>query len=175
MPLDGVFGRDSGWKKLHLGVNAAGMIVAQVLTDSNVDDAKIGGELIGAVEGPIARVIGDAAYDTVSIYEAATARGAAVVVPPARTAKVSKRGPRSAVRDRTISRAKEVGRRSWKSESGYHQQSRVENAMFRYKSIIGGRLRARGEGSQTVEAAVACNILNRMIELGGPASYSIGA
>ncbi len=29
-----------GWKKLHLGVDGTGAIVAQVLTDSNVDDAK---------------------------------------------------------------------------------------------------------------------------------------
>ncbi len=31
-----------GWKKLHLGVNRAGIIVAQALTSSNVDDATTG-------------------------------------------------------------------------------------------------------------------------------------
>ncbi|MCP3915309.1 MAG: IS5 family transposase [bacterium] len=163
-----------GWKKLHPGVDEAGVIVAQLLTESNIDDATNGEKLIDAVVGPIARVIGDAAYDTVSMYESANGRGAAVVVPPARTAKVSKRGPRSAARDRTIARVKEVVRRRWKSESGYHQQGRVENAMFRYKSIIGDRLRARTEGAQAVEAALACNVLNRVLELGRPASVAIG-
>ena len=35
-------------------------------------------------------------------------------------------------------------------------------------------MRARGEKAQRVEAVIACNILNRMIELGRPESYSIG-
>lgn len=38
-----------GWKKLHLGVDRAGLIVAQVLTDSNVDDANTGVDLIRQV------------------------------------------------------------------------------------------------------------------------------
>ncbi len=56
-----------------------------------------------------------------------------------------------------------------------HQQARVENAFFRYKSIVGDRLRARSSTSQETEARIACNILNRMTELARPASYSIGA
>ncbi len=69
----------------------------------------------------------------------------------------------------------EVGRRQWKKESGYHRQGTVENAFFRYKSIIGDRLRARHSKAQEAEALLACNILNRMTELGRPASYAIGA
>ena len=38
---------------------------------------------------------------------------------------------------------KETGRRRWKQMSGYHGQARVENAFFRYTSIIGDGLRAR--------------------------------
>ena len=34
------------------------------------------------------------------------------------------------------SRVNEVGRRRWKKEAGYHRQAWVENAFFRYKSII---------------------------------------
>ena len=51
-------------------------------------------------------------------------------------------GPRSPTRDRTITLVKTLGRRQWKKVSGYHRQSRVENAFFRYKSIIGDSLRA---------------------------------
>ena len=36
---------------------------------------------------------------------------------------------------------KKLGRRRWKKASGYHRQNRVENAFFRYKSIIGDGLR----------------------------------
>ena len=67
-----------------------------------------------------------------------------------------------------------AGRRRWKKEAGYHRQARVENAVFRYKSIIGEALRARAAGGQVVEASLACHVLNRMTEIGRPASYSIG-
>ena len=69
---------------------------------------------------------------------------------------------------------KRIGRRRWKKESGYHRQARVENAFFRYKSIIGEVLRARTTGGQVAEALLACNALNRMTELGRPQSYSVG-
>ena len=64
---------------------------------------------------------------------------------------------------------------AWKKESGYHRQARVENAFFRYKSIIGDRLRARHPKAQKAEALIACNILNGMTALGRPASCAIGA
>ncbi len=70
-------------------------------------------------------------------------------------------------------RVRKIGRRRWKKESGYHRQARVENAFFRYKSIIGDRLLARHSKAQKTEAMVACNILNRMTELARSASYAI--
>ena len=88
---------------------------------------------------------------------------------------VSRHGPRSAARDRTITSVKTLGRRRWKKASRYHRQARVENAFFRYKSIMGGRLRARHSKAQKIEASIACNILNRMTELGRPASFAIGS
>ena len=163
-----------GWKKLHFGVDGSGAIVAHVLTAGSADDATTGLTLIDAVEGNISRVTADTAYDTIAIYGAAGARGATVVVPPTKTAAVSRRRPRASARDHTILRVKKVGRRQWKKEAGYHRQARVENAFFRYKSIIGGRLRARHPMAQETEAAIACNILNRMTELGRPASFAIG-
>ncbi len=162
-----------GWKKLHLGVDRCGVIVAQVLTDSNVDDARTGLDLIEQVEGRVACITADPAYDTIAIYDAALARGAKVVVPPTKNAVVSGRGPRSIMRDRTIRKVKKVGRRQWKKVSGYHRQGTVENAFFRYKSILRDRLRARHPKAREAEALIACNILNRMFELGRPTSEAI--
>ncbi len=163
-----------GWKKLHVGVDRSGVIVAHALTDAPVDDATTGITLIEAVDGDIVSVTADAAYDTIAFYETATARGATVVVPPNKTARVSRRKPRSSARDRTIKKMKKIGRRRWKKEAGYHRQARVENAFFRYKSIIGGGLRARSPGGRVTEAVIACNVLNQMTEAGRPESYSIG-
>ena len=152
----------------------SGVIVARALTEASVDDATTGIDLIAAVDGDMASVTADAAYDSIAFYDAAGARGAQVVVPPTKTARVSRRRPRSSARDRTIRMVKDIGRRQWKKASGYHRQALVENAFFRYKSIIGTGLRARTPGGQRAEALLACNILNRMTDLGGPESYDIG-
>jgi IS5 family transposase len=160
-----------GWRKLHLGVDADGTIVAQCLTDSNVDDATTGMKIIGGLKNKLRSVTADAAYDTRPFYDAAAKRGADVVVPPTKAATVG--GRRCPDRKRTIARVNAVGRRRWRKESGYHRQGRVENAFFRYKTIIGDRLRARDASAREVEARVACNILNVMTELGRPASVAI--
>ena len=137
-----------GWRKLHLGVDRSGVVVAQALTEATVDDASTGITLIEAAAGDLGSVTADAAYDTVGFYDAAGARGATVVVPPTSTANVSRHGPRSSARDRTILVVKKCGRRQWKKASGYHRQARAENAFFRYKSILGDDLRARTPPAQ---------------------------
>jgi IS5 family transposase len=159
------------WKKLHLGVDRSGVIVAEVLTDGNADDARTALGLIDEMD-EIESFTADAAYDTIAIYDAAAAHGAKVIVPPRKTATRSKR---PTARNRTVRRVRKVGRRQWKKESGYHQQARVENTFFRYKSIIGDRLRARHPRSQAAEAVIACNLLNRMAKFGWPESFAIGS
>ena len=162
-----------GWKTRHLGVDRSGVIVARALTEASVDDATTGITLIEAVDGALGRVTADAAYDTVGFYEAAGARRATVVVPPTSTANVSRHGPRSSARDRTILAVKERGRRRWKQTSGYHGQARVENAFFRYTSIVGDSLRACSPAGRGTEVVLACNILNQITGLGRPMSYRI--
>ena len=157
-----------------MGVDQTGVIVAHALTDATVDDATTGVELIEAVNDDIASATADAAYDTVGFYDAAGARGATVVVPPTKTARVSRRKPRSSARDHTINTVKSIDGDGGRRRPRYHQQARVENAFFRYKSIIGDGLRARTPGGRTVEAQLACNMLNAMTDMGRPASYAVG-
>ena len=76
-------------------------------------------------------------------------------------------------RDRHIVEIRAKGRSEWKRQSGYYLQSHAENAFYRYKRIIGGRLRAKNEDAQKREAAIGCAILNRMREMGEPLSYAI--
>ena len=119
-----------GWKKLHLGVDRSGVIVAQALTAPTSDDATTGVRFVETVPGDVASVTADTAYDTVAFYAAASARDARVVVPPARTASLSRHGPRSRARDRTIRRVQILGWRRWKKASRYPRQARVENVVF---------------------------------------------
>jgi hypothetical protein len=125
---------------------------------------------VDSVPGKVRRVIGDGAYDSRALYDAAISRGVKVV-PPIKTAQTGGRGCRA--RDRVVRRIRKVGRRQWKRESGYHRQSRAENTFMRYKRILDDRLHARDADGQSVEARLACNILNRMTELGMPASYAV--
>ena len=90
-------------------------------------------------------------------------------MPPSSAASTASCRRRSKARNRTVRRVKGVGRRLWKKESECHRQGRVLSSFFRYKTIIGGLLRARSWPAQQAEAAVACNVLNRMREHGWPA------
>ncbi len=160
-----------GWKKLHLGVDGNGIIVAETLTGPNVDDAKTGVRMIKNARYNLKAVIGDAAYDSREIYEAAEDHGARVIVPPLRNARVSTHAPPA--RNRSVKRIERVGRQRWKTETGYHSQGKVENTFFRYKSMIGDRLHSRGPDTQRTEVILGCNILNRMFEHGRPRSVAI--
>ncbi len=171
-------GRGETWRTGQAGLEEApsrrrsvSYIIAHALTEATCDDALTGIDLIEGITGAVASA--DVAYDTIAFYAVAAARGARVVVPPAKTATALGRGLRSRARDRTIRIVAEIGRRQWKKASGYHRQARAENA-FRYKTIFGGALRACSPGGQVAEALVACNVLNQMTELGRPDLYAIG-
>jgi hypothetical protein len=167
------------WRKLHIGVDCDGFIVPSKLTESNVDDASVGVTMIGQLGAAIGCFTADGAYDTRAIYEAFAASGAAepnIVIPPKRTARIDLRSAELwCQRNEAIKRIAKVGRRQWRKESGAHQQARAENGMFRYKRIIGDRLRAKKPGAQTREAILAVNVLNRMTALGMPDSVAVAA
>jgi hypothetical protein len=157
-------------KKLHLGIDRSGSIVAGVLAAGNADDLNTAFNVIDRVTAPITNFTADAAHDTTAIYEAAGACDAKASVPPRRTT-IQSRQPGH--RDRTVARAGEVGHRRWKKKSGDPEQPRVENIFFRYKSIIGGRLQARHPEPREAEALIKYNLLHRKFELGRPKSFAI--
>jgi hypothetical protein len=77
-------------------------------------------------------------------------------------------------RDRHVDEIRSKGWTEWKRQSGYYLQSHAENAFYRYKRIIGGRLRSKNDDAQKREAEIGCTILNRMLEMGEPLSYAVG-
>ena len=76
-------------------------------------------------------------------------------------------------RNETVEAVRELGRRQWKKQSGYHQRARVESAFYRHKQLIGGRLRSRNIVAQATEVRLAINVLNRMLDLGAARSEPI--
>ena len=63
--------------------------------------------------------------------------------------------------------------REWHKRSGFSKRSMVENAIYRYKTIIGRCMRSRTLPGQRVEMRIACKILNTMLRLGMPDSYRV--
>jgi hypothetical protein len=69
---------------------------------------------------------------------------------------------------------RKLGRREWFANSGCGERSLVENTVFRYKTILGQRMRSRSLDRQRVEVGLACKILNTMTSLGRPDSVNVG-
>ena len=165
------------WRKLHVGVDDDGFIVAATLTKSSEDDPSTVPSLVEQVDSPIRRFTADGAYDTRSVYELLGEVGTAdikIVIPPRRGAVPSDGAEGTwAQRNATLETIRNVGRQGWQRESGYRRQGAVENLFFRYKRTFGSSLRACGYESQKRETMIGCNALNRMAELGKPESQAI--
>ena len=80
-------GKRRTWRKLHLGVNqATGEIVTAMVSTNDVSDDDAFPDLLDALEGEIAQVSGDGAYDKYKCYEKASQRGAKITIPPRKNA-----------------------------------------------------------------------------------------
>ena len=164
--------RRRAWKTLHLATDAdTGHIVASVLTDKDADDGSQVGPLLDRVDGSVASLTGDGAYDRDDVYAEVAARhpGAAVVVPPRSSAVPSDTAETAPTqRDAHLRYIAERGRMGWQRASGYNWRALVESDVSRWKRVIGDGLRSRSDGRQTTEVAIAVDVLNRMFELGRP-------
>jgi hypothetical protein len=167
------------WRKLHLAVDAGrGEITAHVLTDNSADDAGQVPDLLGQVDGAIASVTADGAYDGDPVYQAVASRQPApppdAVIPPRASAVPStKARDARCQRDRHIQLVAEKGRMAWQKATGYGRRSLVETTIGRYKASIGSRLRARTLSGQQGEVAIAVEALNCMMRTAKPISVRV--
>jgi IS5 family transposase len=177
--------KQRAWRKLHIAVDRkSGRIVASELTASQARDASRLPTLLKQIESPLASASADSAYDEESVYEsiAAHSRGrrtrviiARVIIASWRNATPSPK-EKTAMQDRNrhIRAIERHGRLEWFKRSGFTERSMVENAVFRYKAIIGLEMRARTLARQRVEHRIGCEILNKMTDLGMPDAYCVG-
>lgn len=165
-------GAHAGWRKLHLGIDAGGFIVTADLTESDVADASAFPRLVRNVKGSIKRVTADGSYDRRKVWQVLHGLGARGVIPPHRSA-VLRDEPGAKDLNRHLRRVRKVGRAQWRRDSGQHKQAKAENAIGRFKKILGPSPRARYRDGQRAEAMMGVAILNRMLELGAPKSVQI--
>lgn len=166
------------WRKLHLSVDEAShQLQAVVLTEASVDDAEAGKQLVKETPGPIKQIDGDGAYDKRKFYDTCQEQAVdTIIVPPRRDARIWQHGNCKAPplpRDENLRQIRQVGRKRWKEESGYHRRSLAETAVFRFKIIFGDTLSSRTLSRQITEARIKCAVLNRMTQLGMPDSYRV--
>ena len=110
------------------------------------------------------------------MYRAVADRAAeaAVIIPPRATAKPGAQASQAPTqRDRHIQTIAQRGRRGWQRATGYGRRSLGETAMFRYKTLISRRLRARSLPGQKAEAQMGCAVINRMTQLDMPVSARV--
>jgi hypothetical protein len=165
------------WRKLHLGADeTTGESVAAVVTTNNVADSQVLEEMLEQVEDEIEQVSGDGSYDKRNCYEAIKKRKAKAAIPPQHNAKIWQHGnskQERLMRDENLRRIRQVGRKQWKKEIGYHRRSLAETQMFRVKTIFGDRVSARQFAGQATQVLVRCAALNQMTHLGMPDSYVV--
>ena len=172
--------KQRAWRKLHIAVDRkTGTIVASELTASRARDATRVPALLTQIQAPLAWAAADSAYDKETVYKAIEAhspgRRTRVVIPPQRNATLSQNSNTAMrERDRHIRAIERHGRREWYKLSGFTKRSMVENAVYRYKAIIGSEMRARTLARQRVEHRIGCEILNKMAALGMPDTYCAG-
>jgi hypothetical protein len=172
--------KNRAWRKLHLAVDAAtGEIVASDLTSRRTHDCSRVPVLFGQIENRVASVCADGAYDREGVYEAAHAqcdgRHVRVLIPPRRDAQLNPRHSAALKeRNRNIRFIHRIGRREWHKRSGFSKRSMIENAIYRYKTIIGRCMSSRTLAGQRAEVQLACSVLNTMTHLGMSDSYRVG-
>ena len=140
------------WRKLHLGIDAmTHEIVASELTPDDVGDVSEMPALLDQIDAEVASMTADGAYDGEAVYDAVAERHpeAAVIIPPRATAVPNE--STATQRDRHIAEIDEHGRMGWQRRSGYNRRSLVETAIYRYKTVVGRRLRTRTLSNQRTE------------------------
>ena len=160
------------WRKLHLMIDAETQeIIAECLTTNGVHDTVPVAGMLDKQKTPVGKFYGDGIFDTWDLYGVLDQRGIEPIVPPKRNAKIKRHGNSKLPplpRDEAIRGCREFGRKGWKIKVGYHRRSLAETAMFRMKTIFGGRLKNRLLRNQKAESRIRCKILNHFTKLGMP-------
>jgi hypothetical protein len=167
------------WRKVHLAIEPKTneLLSLDVSTNDVTDDEMLPDVLEGIDETiVIEQVCGDGGYDRSNSYQAIAKRKAKAVIPPRKDANIKQHGNSNAPpldRDQNLRAIRKQGRKRWKQTSGYHQRSKAESGIFRYKTILGDTLNARLFESQCVEMKLGGKILNKMSALAMPLSLPL--
>lgn len=163
------------WRKLHICINVNGKIISSKLTyhtDSDPGEVK---SLLEDIDALIDGFIGDGAYDNEDTYKALNSHQQRhhqdnpikAIIPP-NTGFQKARETDDPQRLHNIRIIEDKGKTYWQKSMDFWRRSRIENTIYRYKSIFGSKLKARDFQNQITETQIAIQVLNRMASLGMP-------
>ena len=133
------------------------------MTNHITDDHKCLESLIQSADiEKITEILADIGYDSNNTYIILENKGIKATIAPPKSAKTSYTQPRSD----TINYIKEKGYHVERNKNKYGRREIIENTIYRYKSIIGAKLRSRKWDNQDAETLLGCHILNKMTNLG---------
>ena len=164
------------WRKAHIIIDESGTVVSADLTDNTVSDASAVHGMLSKVDENIDTFMADGVYDQEPLHDYLETKypGINIITPPRKDAVLSPDAANNPTRrDKYIMKIKDDGRDLWALKSGYSKRNSVENTMYRYKTIFGGKLDLKNIQSQKTEFMISCNNLNIMTSLGMPESYKI--
>ena len=92
-------------------------------------------------------------------------KGIKATIPPRKNAALWEEGH---PRNEAVAALKAGELAEWKKQSGYHQRSKAETAMYRYKQLISPELSLRSHNAQGGEMLAGVKVLNKVIGLGMP-------
>ena len=162
--------------KAHIGISRNGDVLAVELTSNSIGDAPTASVLLSRIQEHIDEFQGDGSYDSTPLHEDLDEKwpGIKITTSPRKDAVLSPNAARDPTqRDLHILKIQEKGRDAWQAISGYNKRNLVENTMYRYKTIFGGKLKSRKTKNQELEFKINCNLLNKMNSLGMPDAYKV--
>ena len=152
-------------------------IVVSGASENSVSDCEMFPHLIKEVPGEVKQVSADGSYDRKKVYTALNENKIKrAAIPPRKGAKIWQHGnskKERLIRDENLRAVRKHGRPKWKREADYHQRSKAETAMRRYKTIFTDQLKSRKQENQFQEMHIKCAAMNRMTHLGMPESYRV--
>ena len=171
------YSRRRTWRKLTilLDANRQEIITAQLSTN-DCHDKELLPDLLKNIDEQLGDAAGDGGYDSHECFNMIKAKGGNPLIVPRKNAKIKQHGNSHLTplpRDEVIRSIRKTGRKKWKVNSGYHQRSLVETAMFRYKRLFGEHLSNHLFEHQATQAFIACRALNLITQMGMPDSYPI--
>ena len=161
------------WKKAHFAVSDDHIIHAAVLTPKDTMDFQVVDDLCEHIDVEVDHISADKMYDTDDVYTTFSAEfpNAEIVIPPKENLYADEH--HLAKRMSTLVAYSALGPMRWQKVKQYGKRNVSENAMQRYKTIIGPKLHSREFDNQQQEMMLAASILNRFTQLGMPKSYRV--